>query len=70
MNRHTANIAIKPVATVNKTSPRGLRPHSEAVGNPDAKATPGLGFGVSLCSLVDGAEMRLILRFCFGRFRS
>ena len=59
---------------MNKTSQRGLRPHSEAVGNPDAKATPGLGFGVSLCSLVDGAEMRLsfvlFFVFVFGRFRS
>ena len=62
MNPHTANIAIKPVATVNKTSQRGLPPLSEAVGDPDepvSKATPGS------CSLVDGAELRLSFALFF-----
>ena len=62
MNRHTANIAIKPVATVNKTSQRGLPPLSEAVGGPDelvSMVTPGL------CSPVDGAEMRLSFALFF-----
>jgi len=60
VNRRTANIAIKPVTIVNKTSQRALPALSEGLG---------LGFRVSILgSLVAGAERRLsfALLFPFG----
>jgi len=68
VNRHTANIASKPVATVNKTSQRGFPPLTGGVGDADelvSKAIPGLRLGASLCSLVDRVEMRLLFTLFF-----
>ena len=53
---HTANIAIKPVTTVKKTSQKGFAPLSEVVSM--AVATVGV-------SSADRLEIRLSLSFAF-----